>query len=55
MNFSDLNVFPIFVIFIFKLDANFPGEINVFSILFIFFGFIRQKNTSISAISKELD
>ncbi len=25
INFSDLRVFPIFVIFIFKLNANFPG------------------------------
>ncbi len=25
INFSDLSVFPTFVIFIFKLDANFPG------------------------------
>ncbi len=31
INFSDLRVFPIFVMFIFKLDANF-----IFSILFTF-------------------
>ncbi len=39
INFSDLCIFPIFIIFIFKLDANFPSlqlKFLYFLILFLF-------------------
>ncbi len=55
MNFSDFTIFPVLVIFIFKLDANFPGlwQESAYSVGFL--GFIHQKNKLISAISWELD
>ncbi len=51
INFSDLRIFPIFVIFIFKLDAN----LTIFFDFIYLFSFMRQKNTLISAISWEFD
>ncbi len=51
-------VFPTFVVFIFKLDANFPSlqmkSAHFFDFILIF-GFIPQKYTSISTISWEFD
>ncbi len=49
-DFSDLNVFPIFLVFSFKVEANFPSlwvKSAYFSILLIFFNCICQKNTLI--------
>ncbi len=48
INFSDLSVFPIFVIFIFKLDANFPRPKSAY-----FFDFIRFLVSLILALSWE--
>ncbi len=39
INISDLSVFPIFVIFIFKLDANFPGLQHKSVYFFQFYSF----------------
>ncbi len=55
INFSDL-VFPILVIFIFKLDTNFTSLRLKSAYFFDFirpFGFIFQKNMLISATSWE--
>ncbi len=55
INFSDFSGFSIFVIFIFKLDANFPYGQNQSIFDFIhYFGFMHKK-ASISTISGEFD
>ncbi len=56
LNFSDMSIFSIFVIFIFKLGTNFPDawpKLAYFFNSINFFGFIHQKNTLISVVSQE--
>ncbi len=55
INFSDFSIFPIFVILIIRLGANFfvLAEISIFFRFYSFFGFIRPTNKLISAISWE--
>ncbi len=43
LNFSDLSIFPIFIIFIFKLDTNFPWPMVETCVFFRFYSFFKMR------------
>ncbi len=59
INILGVSVFPIFIIFIFNLRANFSSLQSKFEYFLILFSFlvlfVQQKKTSISAISWDFD